>query len=1288
MNKFKYRILSGILTLAMIAISIPINVYAEKDYTGDGGGNTGGSSTGYTWTESQQGYRITVVDKDGQIVAGPVDYIYSDAPRDPNVIESYGNSKLSSLENMQIGEHKTVNIDEMLESPGFNKKESMPAPILWENGRAIGNGAALREWLLKGGDFGGYPSGGSKDYNWENQGNTSGGSGSSGNINYKNNTTEQLLDKLTSQQYKEILIYMTEVQYELIIALTFVTTPIGSGDTYLPPARAEEYIRGQYLKALGIVATQVNSIQYELIKRGSSGNYTAILGRYDSWLRDKLRAPVRSDIDTPLSNKIEFTGNKIPLADEATNSVTDDGYMNELLNYKDKNNSYYLKTTLTAEAKEILDREFPNLTPEQRYETSAIIKAAKHTVLIEPILWYTPVNLANQRYSKVVYGTITNHAQWAVRANSTGKWNDGGSGGNMAVLSNYTGPWSLYLDSGVMIGGNIISTPSGSVGSKVTNATIMNMAYGYALHAYTPFALDLNGTHTWDYAEGDNPAPAPVWTQPTSYTGKSDVNIVKCYEDNGTHVGTYTRSNNPGLIKIEDEQSYKIKEWVIAREFASPGFNTTYTDAIRGVTKAQNGVSPANVNVDGTNTTLYIRLEKSLLSVADGDLTIGESQISKAVDTSNSKIPNWGPKTFTFTYGSMAGSDSHDEYVGKDEKGNDIYESSTYNYHMADSSYSYNFKNMKSLNNSLVANVGIFKPLNTVGFDASGSNASIGGGTNRVNSFNYQMVLWRGKDIPTLAKYKENNATTQINGLLGKLANTPIGKRFSGITGYNENLSVTLAKDASNGDYETYSRCSGCAARNTATHECGETQNYSGVVTIKSYSGKNHKLANQTVGKMPLLPYISVTGNGALEGSGVGVQSKSIIKFYPYINMTYQTPGKADNDRANVSVLSEWLAQIIPTDYAEAGFYNAKPEASLNLKSNQWSLHQRAINPIDKQGNLLWSNQDDTRKNSVLPGGAIYTIDTSGTESFVSAVTWQTYIEGPNRQILAGAISGDEYTTGKANTEHQKYADQVKNVLEDLRIVQWVDTNNKASTAFGGKAILGGGQSLAGFGGLTGKTNTEAKYYLKAGSPEDKANEGDIDVMGSSTKTVYFRVSSDTSGNIKIDRSTVSDFSSNVANVQTLSKNQGADSLTGQAKELDDRTKIVTNFINAIERNTGNDRTAAWAPDGKWYNEAWDGVYIARNETTYKVGLSKSGIRSAALDPALCPPNTGVADLFSKAFLSQFRMNNKSDANIAQGKPENYIGTFKGTDVIMDGMENIFVSKKFWIPNVNVQDLH
>ena len=157
--------------------------------------------------------------------------------------------------------------------------------------------------------------------------------------------------------------------------------------------------------------------------------------------------------------------------------------------------------------------------------------------------------------------------------------------------------------------------------------------------------------------------------------------------------------------------------------------------------------------------------------------------------------------------------------------------------------------------------------------------------------------------------------------------------------------------------------------------------------------------------------------------------------------------------------------------------------------------------------------------------------------------------------------------------------------------------------------------------------------------------------------------------------------------IDTIPKAGDISSLSNESKELDNRTKIITNLLTVITRNKGDDKTASWAKtDGKWFNEAFDGICYIRQETSFDVGFRETPVRSSVLDPALTPVNKGQSDLFSNAFLSQYRMNDKSDAY--QGEATNFIGKFKGQDVILNGADNMYKSRTFNIPNVNVQDLN
>lgn len=153
--------------------------------------------------------------------------------------------------------------------------------------------------------------------------------------------------------------------------------------------------------------------------------------------------------------------------------------------------------------------------------------------------------------------------------------------------------------------------------------------------------------------------------------------------------------------------------------------------------------------------------------------------------------------------------------------------------------------------------------------------------------------------------------------------------------------------------------------------------------------------------------------------------------------------------------------------------------------------------------------------------------------------------------------------------------------------------------------------------------------------------------------------------------------------MQRLTKTQTAANITNtEAKELDARTKLVTNFIAALDRNQGND------PDygGTWYNEVWDGLCVVKIDTIYNIELKTPAVRSAVIDPKLTPVKQSKSDIFTKYYISQFRLNEKSSEH--NSKPNGYVGTIGNTDIIIPDIQSMYQSRRLYIPNATVMDLY
>ena len=1301
------RMLSGLLATLMLITSLPITAYAD-DYNGTGGGSSGGSTGGgLTWTSTKQGYRVTIVDKDANIVAAPVDFVYEALPNNTLVM---ANSKLEqfNVSNIAAGKRNAVYlISEVMKSEGFNPSEPWPSAMIWTFISSLGKegplaqGETVKKWMMSG-EFikGSYPtngsggSGGSAPSGGSNSGSKPSGGGSTttkppaGNGGSSSTPTKPPAENNNTG---------TSGGNKL---------PDGFTDGFKPLAPLAEYKR-EYRKLITDKAKQYKSYGYSKSAFSTAlSNYIkqVVNPKIDSLkltasekeaiklaVLDEYRVQITSGgwIDLPTTgtgssakrssatpmayNMSNFqVGEDVIIPDEivplASGAEENDGYILPLLNYK-SGGQYVFK----------LNGEDNSAAGKGRGE---IIAQKGYRVMIEPIIWYIPLTKDKASYGRYVYGTITNQAQWSQYMKSHGF--DDSNLWHYGNITRKVGGWSLYIEKDEVFTGKTIKTPKDNFNNTIAVSSLADINNGYALHIYRASAVPGESeTQTYDPPQGklEHPAPDPG-DIPLSEGEKPEdrkINIVKTYQNNGEHVVTYYRTTNPKTIRIMDEPEYKVEEWYKSKTYNNPTQDTTWAENhAQAAVDGGSGTRPATVQVLEPSTTLYVLLVKKDEAEIEGDLIIRESQVTKAVETINGSIPNWGPKTMNFEAPDISGSCPEIWYCSDDDCGGHRCGAP---YVMQDTSWNYNHKNTEAIDKLIHADVGNFKAINARGADATGNRGSVSTYSNSVNTFNYKLVVWRGQDIPTTAAYKEKSGH-ELNTLTTRYGKTPQGERYNGKE-YTAPLKITLDKDAGLGDYITTSVTDHGYSK-SATHSNLNTLNYDAIVKVEVYWGKAHQLGNLTAtGSQPIQTVLIGKPSQPKYSGGQMKQSDKDVTWYPYIRMTYQTTGKADTDRTNVNILSQWLSELTPNDYVEAAWV-ADSDYNMNIRSSQWSIHNRATS-----GDKGWNYP-----NRVLPGGAIYSLDTMNNKTWASIVTWQPYLEEEVRTKVV--IEGTEFTYDSTKAPHDAFVAEATKALEDWRIVQYVKdfksfdgktedlrTNKNTTLVLDGVKIAGGGQTLSGLTGLTGKTNTEDKYYMKPASTKEAANEGDIDILKVSTIEVKYKVTADVEGKIHVYRER---DGSGWIEICTLDKNVGADGLYGEALTLDQRTKIITNLCTVLTRNAGNDKTASWAKsDGKWYNEAFDGICYTRRETSFELGYKAPNQRTAALDPALCPPNSGQSDLFKNAFLSQFFMNDKSDAY--PSKPDGFIGSFKGLDVKLAGYKEMFKTVPFSIPNVNVQDL-
>ena len=910
-------------------------------------------------------------------------------------------------------------------------------------------------------------------------------------------------------------------------------------------------------------------------------------------------------------------------------------------------------------------------------------------------------------------------------------------------------------------------------------------------------------TSTFDEPNTPAPSPSPDKEFPDMSEPDKDKHlrfrIVKVYESEEadgslTTDGIFITENTAGIITVEDEAGtppgYQLIQWMYSNKYNGAG--SSWDTTVAGIPALGSGTSVTRVDIRNQSNkseerTLFVRLRKPYKGIMPGgDIIIQESQISKAIHTDAKDIGGrWGNYKFNLAIGPFA--TGHTYYLDHGCCGSCDPPCGSCHGHWC----SFSMPAMDGSDNKLnfvFAQIGSLDPLQIPQGIHSLTDPVVKSKVNQPETINglgqsqysynsdgndskgeeLVTVLWRGtsllNDKPTLVLYKKADIINRLGqqswdvpqAMLKNESNVSKKTRVK-TNGQNMfTLLLTFGIDKGASDIIGQSGCSSSHSGSPASvvHDTRYaapiggtdwTYDFQASVNILVYASKAKALADEPFNGAAKKNKTVSTGE---HFENTIIQDKQQIKFFPYIKMTYMTNSLklaeleeqnkttyVAKSRYETYVLSEYESSILPSDAVEVGWMNNNQEESLLLTSQQWSLHQRAIG-----GGEAWNG-----RNQVLPGGAIYQLSTPADRyTNVKAITYQTVVDQKTRQYLSSTLSGTEYTEAQVAKDHTDFINNVKETLDNLRIVQWVDKNYNDTKAWpnnwqeisgdGRICVRGGGESLAELG-LALKTNLEDKYYMKKAdnlipytgkllgdktenlmdTSREKANEGDLDIISVNQVTTVFKVFTDTAGNVYMastQASGVVNTESVIKNLVSQMKDLNADTmsssgasvvklfdrktgwaaansaLTGDAKQIDDRTSFITNIVKALNRNQGSDKTANWAKtDGKWYNEAFDGIYLVRQATTMEIGLKYSGSRASALDPALCPANNGQSDLYTNAFLSQFCLNDKSDATIAQGKDERYIGTFKGVDITMPDMEGMYQSRKFYIPNANVQDL-
>lgn len=412
----------------------------------------------------------------------------------------------------------------------------------------------------------------------------------------------------------------------------------------------------------------------------------------------------------------------------------------------------------------------------------------------------------------------------------------------------------------------------------------------------------------------------------------------------------------------------------------------------------------------------------------------------------------------------------------------------------------------------------------------------------------------------------------------------------------------------------------------------------------------------------------------------------SEIQFYPYYKMKFVS--SINGAEQDAYLTSENLSRLLNVQRVDTSITanNSKNNGnSLYLDSTQWSIHTKAQN-------LLMNNGvQDSR--SLLPSGAIYTL-TDGQSSggkapdkFIGIHLYSTYVADKSKLANHGDIMNESEVMDKINA----FKSEMQNVLEGYEIqlfgaegiIADEDDFQKDYVKITGSAGRAGTYQI----GTSKFDKDTSKYDLKTNdnyvTHTGDANRADIDIKSTTEKMYDWKLTSDADGNVKVYRDGVE--------LASLTKTQGVASITNtDVKEFDARTKLVTNYVDAIDRNMGSDRSG-----NKWYNEGWDELHCKELRIAYTMGFAGSssgaaGQRSAALNIKANGVLDSREDMFNGAKEKnrtwRFMTSEKSLA--APSKGDGYIGTFNGIEIFVPGMQTLFTSKLFYTSNTTVMDLN
>lgn len=557
-----------------------------------------------------------------------------------------------------------------------------------------------------------------------------------------------------------------------------------------------------------------------------------------------------------------------------------------------------------------------------------------------------------------------------------------------------------------------------------------------------------------------------------------------------------------------------------------------------------------------------------------------------------------------------------------------------YIYETSDDTYNLNYAMNTNGDNKIFSNITPLESGDITGARSWNRSRT----TNTTLHPKYTFVAWRGYDKPVAASYA--NESWVLNDVYSKFGIGSAKQRTA------SELNSSYSKDSkfewtigSGSDTSVRFSCSHGYTHSGTVGQYGSASN-NGTVSVEVYEG--WKGAQTPANSSPASTSM---GGASLTSAHKGTTTGDVIAYHPYVMMKYQDINGNTN---SVNVLSKYKSSITPINTIEFGVQKGS-NSSLGITSNMWSTHKRATNAKGA--------------NNVIAGGATYNLGNNGAQlPKIGVTTYQWYV--PN-DAASAVVSGAGNTQTKAEQSHNEAVSSLKTALTGNKVLQHLKAGSNNFVVAPGMSTPWLGSGL----NLTNNTNAESKKYWFGGmvNPKTKIMSDD------GTTREYYRVSSDTSGNVILTKGSHTDHTFNINHDNDYILNN----MNAEWKEINAKTGLVSAYLGSIIRRAGNDSSYG-AAGGMWYNEAFPGLCVVKQTTTFTVGMNTGSNASLqnVVDMRLVAGGTNSkADIYKNFNDSWFAV---------EGKNVNF--NFRGKALTLNTGELNLRSKTFYIPNATVYD--